>query len=268
MRSRKPKSWDSGRHSGARKGAGKRQGLAAATINRILVPLRSILNEAADRYGFSSPMRDVKSLKVPRSKVEPFTLAEVQRFLDAVREDFRPYYTVRFFTGMRTGEIDGLKWKYVDFERRQILVRESFVMGREDYTKNDHSQREISMSEPVFDALQGQRERTHRHTFVFCTAQGRPLNYNNVAKRVWHPLLRHLDLAPRKPYQTRHTAATLWLAAGENPEWIARQMGHATTEMLFRIYSRYVPNMTRKDGSAFEALLRNQKVGSDDAEDA
>ena len=56
------------------------------------------------------------------------------------------------------------------------------------------------------------------------------------------------------------TAATLWLATGKNPEWITRQMGHATTEMVFRIYSRYVPNMTRKDGSAFEALL---KRGSD-----
>ena len=246
---------------GSRKRNGPRQGLAAATINRILVPLRSILNEAADRYGFPSPMLGVKSLKVPRSKVEPFTLNEVRRFIAAVREDFRPYYTVRFFTGMRTGEIDGLKWKYVDFERRQILVRETFVMGRETYTKNDYSQREIAMSEPVFRALQAQRERTRDHAFVFCNAQGNPLNYNNVARRVWHPMLRHLGLAPRKPYQTRHTAATLWLAAGENPEWIARQMGHATTEMLFRVYSRYVPNITRRDGSAFEALLKHGSDG-------
>ncbi|MEY8212807.1 MAG: integrase, partial [Gammaproteobacteria bacterium] len=69
------------------------------------------------------------------------------------------------------------------------------------------------------------------------------------------PLLRYLNLKARRPYQSRHTAATLWLAAGENPEWIARQMGHTTTEMLFRIYSRYVPNLTRQDGSAFERLL-------------
>ena len=53
----------------------------------------------------------------------------------------------------------------------------------------------------------------------------------------------------------RHTAATLWLAAGENPEWIARQLGHANTEMLFKVYSRYVPNLTRQDGSAMERLL-------------
>ena len=241
-----------------------RVGLAVPTINRIMVPLKMILNEAASRFDFPSPVRDIKSLKVPRSDVDPFTLQEVQRFLQAVREDFRSYYTVRFFSGMRTGEIDGLKWKYVDFERRQILVRESLVMGQMDYTKNDHSQREIVISQPVFDALVTQKERTAKYEFVFCNKEGNPLNYNNVSKRVWYPLLRHLEMPKRKPYQTRHTAATLWLAAGENPEWIARQMGHATTEMLFRVYSRYVPNLTRRDGSAFEALLAESTGQADE----
>ena len=243
-----------------------RKGLLPATINRIMGPLGAILTEAAARHGFESPVRDIKSLPVPRTKVEPFTLDEVRSFLGAVREDFRLYYTVRFLTGMRTGEIDGLKWRYVDFQTRQILVRETFVMGREDYTKNDYSQREIVMSDPVYVALQQQAERTGGCKFVFCDRRGRPLDYHSVARRVWYPLLRHLDLTPRKPYQTRHTAATLWLAAGENPEWIARQMGHATTEMLFRVYSRYVPNITRQDGTAFEALLRDR--GMDPSETA
>jgi len=230
-------------------------GLSTSRINRIIGPLKMILKEASERFDFPSQIQGIKTLKVPRSNVDPFTLDEVQKILANVRPDFRAYYTVRFFTGMRTGEIDGLKWRYVDFERRHILVRESFVMGEMDYTKNDHSQRAITMSEPVFIALQQQREVTAHSDFVFCNAEGNPLNYRNVSKRVWHPLLRHLGLPRRKPYQTRHTAATLWLAAGENPEWIAHQMGHATTEMLFRVYSRYVPNLTRQDGSAFEQLL-------------
>ena len=77
----------------------------------------------------------------------------------------------------------------------------------------------------------------------------------NFTNRVWKPLLRHLGLAPRRPYQTRHTAATLMLSAGENPEWVARVLGHASTEMLFRVYSRYVPNLTRSDGRAFTGLV-------------
>lgn len=47
----------------------------------------------------------------------------------------------------------------------------------------------------------------------------------------------------------------LLVASGEAPEWIARQLGHSSTEMLFRVYSRYVPNLTRQDGSAIDRLL-------------
>lgn len=232
--------------------------LSATRINHILTPLRMILNEAADRYDFVTPYRGIKSLKVPKTDVQPFTLEEVRLILNTVRKDFRAYFTVRFFTGLRTSEIDGLKWKHVDFDRNQILVREAWVRGKTVYTKNDGSQREISMSQPVIDALKVQHTLTGELEYVFSTRDGTPLKHSNVTNRVWYPLLRHLSVEKRRPYQTRHTAATLWLAAGESPEWIARQMGHTTTEMLFRIYSRYVPNLTRQDGSAFERLLKSQ----------
>lgn len=130
----------------------KGQSLTATRINHIMTPLRMILSEAADRFEFTSPYLNIKSLKVPKTDVEPFTLDEVLQILSTVREDFRNYYTVRFFTGMRTAEVDGLQWKYVDFQRRQILIRETWVGGKLDYTKNDGSQREIDMSEPVYQA--------------------------------------------------------------------------------------------------------------------
>lgn len=97
---------------------------------------------------------------------------------------------------------------------------------------------------------------------MFCTREGNPYEARNIIRRVWRPLLLNLGLRVRRPYQTRHTAATLWLAAGENPEWIARQMGHTTTQMLFRVYSRFVPNLTRQDGSAFDKLV-DQHFGAD-----
>lgn len=233
--------------------------LSATRINHIMTPLRMLLAEAADRFDFVSPYRGIKSLKVPKTNVQPFTLDEVSLILANVRKDFEDYYRVRFFTGMRTSEIDGLQWKYVDFERRQILIREAWVRGKLVETKNDGSVREIDMSQPVFDSLKKQFESTSDYQFVFCNRNREPLNANNITKRVWHPLLRHLNLERRRPYQTRHTTATLWLASGESPEWIARQMGHTTTEMLFRVYSRFVPNLTRQDGSAFERLLKSTR---------
>jgi integrase len=225
-------------------------------INGILAPLRQILAEAADRYGFVSPAANIKPLRLRKTDVEPFTLEQVQQMLQCVREDWRAYFTVRFFTGMRTGEAHGLKWKYVDFERRLILVRETFVLGEDEYTKTDSSQRDIQMTQVVYEALRLQREATSGlGEYVFCNREGHPLDNKNFSDRVWYPLLRHLDLKERRPYQMRHTAATLWLASGEAPEWIARQLGHSSTEMLFRVYSRYVPNLTRRDGSAIDRLL-------------
>lgn len=235
---------------------GKTQTLSSARINKILNPLRQILCEAADRYDFRTPFQNIKQLKVKRTDVDPFSLDEVKQIINTVRPDFKDYLTVRFFTGMRTGEVNGLKWRYVDFERRLIMVRETVVDGEDGIPKNDSSQRDIQMSQVVFDTLKHQEQGTRQlSTYVFCNRDGKPLDYKNVTARVWKPLLRHLGLKIRRPYQCRHTAATLWLGSGENPEWIAHQLGHTTTEMLFRVYSRYVPNLTRRDGSAFERLL-------------
>lgn len=237
-------------------GRGGNDVLSAKTVNNYMGVLQMIMQEASLRYGFDNPYQHIKPLKMKKIHIEPFSLAEVTRLVDNVREDYRNYYILRFFTGMRTGEIDGLKWEYVDFNRRQILVRETLIQGRTEYTKTDGSQREIPMLGLVYDALKDQYQATKRISpYVFCNMEGKPLDHNNVTKRVWYPLLEYLGLKKRRPYQTRHTAATLFLASGENPEWVAKVLGHASTEMLFKVYSRYIPNLTRQDGSAFDQLV-------------
>ena len=99
--------------------------ISAHHANRHLKFLRMILNEAADRFDFLSPYRNIKLMKIPKTDVKPFTMDEIAMILDCVRDDFHEYLLVRFFTGMRSAEIDGLKWKYIDFEMRIIKVRET-----------------------------------------------------------------------------------------------------------------------------------------------
>lgn len=102
-----------------RKGRGASGLMAPKTINSHMTILRMIMTEAAERI------------------------------CKYVREDYRIYYQLRFYTGMRTGEIDGLKWEHVDFEGQEILVRETLINGETEYTKTDGSQREIPMFGPV-----------------------------------------------------------------------------------------------------------------------
>ena len=234
--------------------------ISAGYINRHLKVVQMILSEAADRHQFTAPKR-LKPLKVQKSDVDPFTLDEVESFLMQVPLKFVDYFIVRFFTGMRTGEIDGLKWRFVDFERGIILIRETWVGGRTEYTKNDGSQREIVMSQPVRESLKRQFDVTGKGEFVFATRNGTPFNHRNITQRVWYPTLKACGLRERVPYQTRHTAATLWLAVGENPEWITSQMGHTTTEMLIRVSNRFVANLIHQDNSAFDSSLKAHRTG-------
>ncbi len=224
-------------------------------INHIMTPLRCVFNEAAMRYNFENPFQNIRTLKIVRGTIEPFSLAEVRQFLAGVRPDYRNYYTARFFTGMRTAEIDGLLWRYVDFNNRQILIQEALVNGKVETPKTQSSYRAIQMSEPVYQALLRQKEVTGNFDYVFCNEVGNALDHRNVTKRIWYPTLQLLGLKRRRPYQTRHTTATLWLASGESPEWIAQQLGHSTTKMLFEVYSRFIPNVTRQDGSAFNPVI-------------
>jgi len=233
--------------------------LGPGRINKVMGILRQVLNEAAERFELTPAFRAIRPLKQRRSDVQPFTLDEVNRILSTVRADYRDYLTVRFFTGLRSGEINGLKWKHVDLQRNLILVRESHVAGHdENDLKTESSQRDIEMLPMVRDALDSRlRSRRPDCVWVFHTREGNPIDGHNFCNRVWYPLLRYLGLEKRRPYQTRHTAATLMLAAGENPEWIARTMGHSTTAMLFKVYSRFVPNLTRQDGLAFAGLIQS-----------
>lgn len=234
--------------------------LSASRINHIMTPLRVVMNEAAERFEFTSPWKNIKALPVPRTDIKPLTLDEVLLFISKVPTNYYCYFLVRFFMGLRTGEIDGLPWKNIDFNKKQIHIHQALVRGKVIPTKTDGSYRTIQMSDFVYKALLDHKNKIgKRSDFVFSNTDGSHLSNRYISRHVWYPTLAKCFLDKRNPYQTRHTAATLWLAAGESPEWIAHQMGHSSTTMLFRVYSRYVPNLTRQDGSAFDSIL-NQRI--------
>lgn len=242
--------------------AGHERAPSPARINKIMSILGACLKESARRFGHADPTEGLRPLRVPVRDIHPLGLDEVRTLLAAADPVWRDYYTVRIFTGLRTGEIDGLLWRYVDLERRQLLVRETLVASRPDTPKTPSSERVVDLLPSVCTALARQFDRTGaRGTYVFTATNGQPLRHGNVRRRIWLPLLARAGLAARRPYETRHTYATLMLAAGENPEYIRRQMGHRNSEMLFSVYSRYVRNLTRRDGSAFAAIAEPVAAG-------
>jgi integrase len=185
--------------------------------------------------------------------------AEVRLLLDkGFKSDpeMRRFYTVAIFTGLRTSELIGLKWTDLDWTSTPPLavIKHSYTKhDGEHLTKTPGSARPVELRPQVVRALKEQQASSRlKSDFVFCSSVGGPLDRDNLMNRFWYPALKRAGIRDRKPYQTRHTFATLSLSAGEDIGWVAKQMAHVNTKMVIEHYHRFIPNLTRQDGSAFD----------------
>lgn len=164
-----------------------------------------------------------------------------------------------FFSGLRPGEQIGLQWDDLDWHRKTIGVRRAVNRFGEGPTKTIGSTRDVAMLPPVERAFRDQRPDVESDGgWIFPNRDGGPLDMTNLRERVWKPALRRAGLRYRTMYQTRHTYATLMLGAGEDIGWVAKQLGHASIEMVIRRYHRFIPNLTRRDGSAATRWLAQE----------
>jgi len=165
---------------------------------------------------------------------------------------------------LRAGEQIAIKPEDIDFEggvlhiRRALTLNESGqkVMGT---TKNRYSRRTIRLIPVMTEALKAQQA-IHAQFgghYFFCTTTGARIDINNLRDRVWTPALKRADLEYREMKQTRHSFATIALSCGENPLWIAQVMGHRNTDMIIRVYSKYIEKAHGpKDGGFLNGVFQ------------
>jgi integrase len=235
------------------------------TINNYLGPIKAMLTEAVEKKLLPyDPTDFVKRLRVPRPDIDPFTPQEIAQLLAKVTPHYRTYFHIAFLTGMRPNKQLALKWGNIDLVHQKIAVREGRVGKIEGLPKTKESIRDIDMLEPVYKLLLRHRPETPlRGAYVFRNQEGRPIDLNTLRRRIWYPALKRADIRFRNPYQTRHTFATLMLGTGENPEWIAKQLGHTSTQMLYERYVKFIPNLTHRDGTAFLQAYQSWIAGEE-----
>ena len=230
--------------------------LSPRSVNIVLLRLKEMLRMAYERgYVREDLSHWVIRQKERRPDIAPLSFAEKATFLQALPLRWRPYFEVAFGTGLRPSEQVALTWERIDFAGKKIAVREGWRKGQKTNLKVAAAHRDVDILPAVRRALEAQRLIAGGSTLVFPNPRGGHVNVSNLRRRVWYAALEKAGLARRDLYNTRHTFATHALASGEDPGWVAKMLGHTTLLMLLTRYYRYIPNLTRQDGSLLARQL-------------
>lgn len=254
-------------------------GLAPKTVRDARAVLRRALNQAVK---WSLVARNVAALVEPpksaRFEVAGLAPEDAQRLLAAVRGDrLEALYVLTLSCGLRQGEVLGLHWQDVDFERRELRVRLGLQRngGRLRFVepKTPQSRRVIALPEGVVAPLREHRKRQLEERLragdiwpercvcgcsggvVFTSEVGTPIDPRNLVRhfhrvrtRAGFPALRFHDL--------RHGCATLLLAKGTHPKLVQELLGHSRVSMTLDTYSHVTPVMRREVADTMDGLLR------------
>ena len=233
--------------------------LAPKTVNNILALLKQMLKSAVDwGYLAAVPLAGVKKLRRPKRDVPLWTPAEIRKFLLQAPEEWRAVWLLGTFTGLRPGEIQAMSWEgqnWPDFAINKIHVTcayeaESKVLGA---TKTDRSVRLIDMVPAVRQALLALPSRT-KGRLVFSGTDGGMFSRSNM-KHAWHRTIKATSLRRIRPYDLRHTFASLLITAGKNPLYIARQMGHYSAGVTLDPYGHLMEALPKRQVEWIDELV-------------
>ncbi len=237
--------------------------------------------KSAVRWGLAS--RNVcDDVEVPSKvpyRIQPLTLKQTRTFLETVRgHPNEALFVLAVATGMRRGELAGLKWQDVDLVKGELhvcrsLVRVPTAMGSgymEAEPKTEKSRRSILFPDFALEVLKSHRERQQEakrqagelwqeHDYVFCTPTGTHIHLGHDMLEEFKKLLKKAGLPDIRFHDLRHSAATMLLGMGVHPKIVQERLGHHDIGTTMNTYSHVLPCMQEGAMKQLNSLLGKQQ---------
>ncbi|MDP1421151.1 site-specific integrase [Peribacillus simplex] len=210
--------------------------------------------------------------RIKRKEINVWSLDQINFFISEakkIKRLTRCYigFLMSIFTGMRQGEILGIRWKDIDFESQTIFVRQTLTQNAEIKAgaKNEASVRSIHIPSKLVDEL-----RTHRKQIleekllvgssyrdldlVICTKSGNPMIPRNFRKEFYN-LTEKIGLPKIRFHDLRHTHATILIQQNVNVKLISERLGHADIETTLNTYSHVLPDMQKSVSDKLDIII-------------
>jgi integrase len=248
------------------------EGLAVETVRHLHKVIRAALNQAErEDLVVKNVCRQVRPPRKQRYEINPLSPNEARRLRETLRgHPDEALHVLALSTGMRQGEILGLRWRDCNLDSGYISVNRSLVFVRNDWhleeTKTSSSRRRIHLALDAIETLRthllSQLEKRlalgaawHDNDLVFPTGIGTAKRGRSLVTRSFRPLLEAAGLRRIRFHDLRHTAATLLLGAGVHPKIVSEMLGHSTVQLTLDTYSHVTPTMQQEAATKMNDIL-------------
>lgn len=212
----------------------------------------------------------IKAPQVVHKTMQVWTPAEVQTFLQFARETrlYAMFY-LALVTGMRKGELLGLRWQDVHWEKKELQVVQNLTLIRGSIhistPKTRASKRTIALADDVLEVLrqhqQEQERELHslkvRHEVepVFASLEGSYLDPNNMT-RTYRSLLEKSGVTRIRFHDLRHTAASLLIRQGVPAKLVSDRLGHTDVAFTLKVYTHLYDDQKHDAARPLETLMQ------------
>ena len=234
--------------------------LSTKRRNNVLIPLRQVCARAVEDEQIPASPFAGRAIggQASTHKPDPFTPAELEALLPACPPQLANLVEFACWSGLRTGELIALEWGDIDWVQGYIRVSRNVAGGVLKGPKTAAGVRDVLLLPRARAAL------TRQKAFSFLAGgrvfldpvTGEPWTNDVAVRKRWIPAMRRSGVRYRRPYSTRDTYASTLLSAGEDPAWVAVQMGHRDWGVLRRSYAAWI-DAVGKGGSRILALEKN-----------
>lgn len=248
------------------------KGLAAATAKRIFSVVNAALNSAVakDLIAKNVASKVEKPQVARRRELVVWDPAFVSEFLEKTRYASRYWIAVylAIMTGMRQGEILGLRWSDIDFEKRNLTIQQTVNRHRKikQGAKTKLSMRSVALSPETIEVLKEHRQlivqervalgpEYQNNDLVVCTQFGGPVTQRAIQK-VWTRFLKKTGAPKITFHDLRHTHASLLIKQGVHIKVISERLGHSSVTITMDTYGHLMPNMQEDAAAGLDALIK------------
>ena len=238
--------------SEANKASGK---LAPKTVKHYHTFITSVLERAVKwGYIYENPCKKIDPPKVDKKQIKCFSTEQAKIFLKGLENEclkYRVIFCILLFTGMRRGELLGLEWSDIDFDKYTVTINRTslYTVSKgtfTDTTKNEYSLRTIYVSKELIDLLKLYYEEQQREKVALgdlwvdsnriCIQwNGKPMS-TNTPYEILQKLLKKYDLPKVSIHSLRHTNATIMIESGTDLKTTSARLGHSQASTTMNIY--------------------------------